>query len=101
MNNLLVGGAAIQLKRDLGTPNVVQGFVTTGITRGATLASPLPTNYVFNAIEGSVQFILDVISGTVVWIKISGVWKQATPWIKVSGLWKQATAFIKESGTWK
>jgi len=34
-------------------------------------------------------------------IKISGVWKVATPYIKISGVWKQATPFIKISGTWK
>ena len=34
------------------------------------------------------------------WIKIAGVWKQATAWIKISGVWKQTTAKIKASGTW-
>jgi hypothetical protein len=41
------------------------------------------------------------VSGTIVWIKVSGVWKQATPFIKVSGVWKQSTPYIKVSGTWK
>jgi hypothetical protein len=36
-----------------------------------------------------------------IWIKVSGVWKQATPFIKVSGVWKQSTPFIKISGIWK
>ncbi len=35
------------------------------------------------------------------WVKISGVWKQATPYVKISGIWKQATPYIKISGIWK
>jgi hypothetical protein len=38
---------------------------------------------------------------TQAWIKIAGVWKQATVWIKVAGTWKTATPNIKVSGTWK
>lgn len=38
---------------------------------------------------------------TIVWIKVAGVWKQATVWIKVAGVWKTATPFIKVSGVWK
>ena len=38
---------------------------------------------------------------TIMWLKVSGTWKQATPFIKVSGVWKQATPNIKISGTWK
>jgi hypothetical protein len=40
-------------------------------------------------------------STTLVWIKVSGTWKTATPYIKVSGTWKTATPYIKVSGTWK
>jgi hypothetical protein len=35
------------------------------------------------------------------WIKVSGVWKQAVVWIKVSGVWKQSTPKIKIAGTWR
>ena len=34
-------------------------------------------------------------------IKVSGVWKTATPYIRISGVWKQATPYIKISGVWK
>ncbi len=39
--------------------------------------------------------------GNAMWIKVSGVWKQALTWIKVSGTWKQSTPKIKVSGIWK
>jgi len=35
------------------------------------------------------------------WIRVSGVWKEATTHIKVAGTWKVTTVFIKDSGTWK
>lgn len=38
---------------------------------------------------------------TIVWIKVSGTWRQATPYIKVNGVWKQATPKIKVGGIWK
>jgi hypothetical protein len=40
-------------------------------------------------------------STTIAWIKVGGVWKQATVFIKVSGVWKIATPKIKAGGTWK
>lgn len=42
-----------------------------------------------------------VVAVTKLWIKVSGVWREATTWINVSGTWKQATVFFKDSGTWK
>jgi len=38
---------------------------------------------------------------TIVWIKVAGVWKQATVFLNVSGTWKTATPKIKVSGIWK
>lgn len=40
-------------------------------------------------------------AGNIIWLKVSGTWKQATPFIKVAGTWKQANPGIKISGTWK
>lgn len=40
-------------------------------------------------------------AGTIVWLKVAGVWKQATAWTKVAGTWKTTTPYIKISGTWK
>lgn len=34
-------------------------------------------------------------------IKVSGVWKIATPYVKVSGVWKLVTPSYKVSGIWK
>lgn len=42
-----------------------------------------------------------IATATQAWIKVAGVWKQATMWIKVSGVWKTATPKIKVAGTWK
>lgn len=39
--------------------------------------------------------------GTVVWLRVAGVWKITTPYIRVGGVWKAATPFIKVAGTWK
>jgi hypothetical protein len=38
---------------------------------------------------------------SIFWLKVAGVWKQATAYIKVSGVWKTATPNIKVSGVWK
>lgn len=38
---------------------------------------------------------------SIMWIKVGGVWKTATPWINVGGVWKQSSPFIKNSGTWR
>jgi hypothetical protein len=35
------------------------------------------------------------------WIRVSGVWKQATAWIRISGVWKQATPFVRVAGAWR
>jgi hypothetical protein len=40
-------------------------------------------------------------SSTVVWIRVSGVWKQAIALIRVSGVWKQATPFVRAAGAWR
>ncbi len=40
-------------------------------------------------------------SATTAWIKVAGVWKQATVHIKVAGVWKQATSYVKIGGTFK
>jgi hypothetical protein len=40
-------------------------------------------------------------STTLAWIKVAGVWKQATVHIKVAGVWKTANPKIKISGVWR
>jgi hypothetical protein len=50
---------------------------------------------------GSIPIELPV-SGNIMWIKVEGVWKQASAvWIKVAGVWKQAEPKIKISGVWR
>jgi len=48
---------------------------------------------------GSLPIVKSAI--TKIWIKISGVWKEATPHIKIAGVWKLATPYIKVLGNWK
>jgi hypothetical protein len=38
---------------------------------------------------------------TFFWIKVGGVWLQATPYVKVSGVWQTSNPFIKVTGTWE
>lgn len=41
-------------------------------------------------------------TGNTFWIKVSGVWKQATTYVKVSGIWKVVTKpYLKVGGIWK
>ena len=40
-------------------------------------------------------------TGSKLWLRVAGVWKETTPYIRVAGVWKLATPFIKVSGTWK
>jgi hypothetical protein len=99
-NNLTAGGAPSQLVRDTGSPGAVQGFVTDTITQGPRLAAGLTTLFVFQLAEASMQIGI-VAAAKQLWIKIAGVWKQATPWIKIAGVWKQATPWVKAGGVWE
>lgn len=40
-------------------------------------------------------------TNTIVWIRIAGVWKQATVFINAGGTWKTATPKLNVTGTWK
>lgn len=101
MNNLLVGGSAIQLKKDLGSPNAIQGFVATGITVGAKLPTSLVTTYLFNPIQKSVQISIASLTQTEVWINALGIWKKATLWVNIGGTWKESSPYINIGGIWK
>lgn len=94
---LTFGGGETILARDKGSANAVQGFVSeeTVVSKNITA---LPTTFIFQLLE---YIQIPLSTGTKTWLKVSGIWKQATTWIKVSGVWKQTTPFIKVSGTWK
>lgn len=40
-------------------------------------------------------------TNTIVWLRVGGVWKQATVWLRVGGVWKTTTPFVRVSGVWK
>lgn len=96
---LTFGGSEAVLVRNTGIANAVQGFVSdeTVISKNVTA---LPTTFIFQLLE-YIQIPLINVSGTIIWIKVSGVWKQATSFIKVGGVWKQAIPFTKNNGIWK
>ena len=95
---LTAGGGEAAYNKDKGTANAVQGFTNTQITVGKNVTA-LPFYFEFEASDGAASFAKNLV--TQAWIKISGVWKQATVWIKVAGTWKAATPKIKVSGVWK
>jgi hypothetical protein len=96
---LTFGGGEVRLVRDVGTASAVQGFRTAEITICKNTTA-LATTFIFQAFNFT-QFLKGVVTNTIIWLKVLGVWKQTTPFIKVSGVWKQATPFIKINGTWK
>jgi hypothetical protein len=78
---------------------ITDGFV---ISQGPNILSGLPTTFELESGDGdsTIQVYVSPVN-SIMWIKISGVWKQTTPFIKVSGVWKQATPYIKNGGIWK
>ena len=61
----------------------------------------MATRRLFDGAQTEIKSIPLVGTAYKFWIKVSGVWKQATAYIKVSGVWKQATGYINISGVWK
>jgi hypothetical protein len=97
---LTFGGGEALIVRDKGTANAVQGFVSSEIVVTKNVTA-LATNFLFQLIE-YVQFALTAApSGTIVWLKVAGVWKQTIPWLNVIGTWKQPAPFYNDNGTWK
>ena len=99
--NLTAGGSSIQFVRDSGSPNAVQNFLADGKVEGVNLLNGLPFNYVFQASQKSSQFAYIIVVGNQFWIKIAGIWKQATAFVKISGVWKSTTPYVKVGGVWK
>jgi hypothetical protein len=93
-----IGGGAMIIQRDLGTPTPVQGFRTDTITYGGRLSIPQFGYVRMQVGDGSSQ---SRSPATTLWLNVLGVWKQVTTWINVSGVWKTATWFINVAGVWK
>lgn len=96
---LTFGGGETLFVKNKGTANAVQGFVSSETVVSGNITA-LPTNFLFQ-LYSYIQIPLNPLTANIVWIKVSGVWKQATVWIKESGVWKTATPNIKVSGQWK
>jgi hypothetical protein len=98
---LTFGGGETLIVRDKGTSNAVQGFVSSESVVIKNVIA-LATNFLFQLIE-YVQLVIAGAppAGTIVWLNVSGVWKQTIEWLNVSGTWKTPTTFYNDNGTWK
>lgn len=96
---LTFGGGEAILIRDKGTANAVQGFVSNEIVVIKNVTA-LATTFIFSLLN-YIQFSLSGLTGTIVWINVSGVWRAAILNNNVLATWKQDKTFIKVSGTWK
>jgi hypothetical protein len=84
------------------------GSVLLTSDRDDTITGLLPaTSYSFryrvrNAVGwSSWSDYLTVRTSAGVWIKVSGVWKEAVVWVNVNGTWKRARPWGKILGSWK
>lgn len=100
-NGFNVGGAPMQLVRDLGTPGAVQGFRTAEPTQGPRLAAALATTFRQLGQDGSAQFAIITGAALKVWLNVSGTWKECVVWLNVGGTWKTVTTWLNVGGTWK
>lgn len=101
MASLYGGDAPLTLSIGVGTPGAVQGVRAEGPMSGPRLAVALAGTVLMSAGGAPLQSPYSPpapASGA--WIKVAGVWKNATVWIKVAGVWKTATPFVKAGGVW-
>jgi hypothetical protein len=73
-----------------------KGALQGSMIRGKTLMLAPPGTSMYPAVIPISQEAANKL-----WIKVAGVWKQATTYIKVAGVWKTATPKINVSGTWR
>lgn len=94
-----IGGGSIQLVRDLGIPNSVQGFRTAEQTIGPKLSVPLFGNYLLFTGDGASQTARNIE----IWLNVAGVWRILTVWLNVGdGIWKIVTFYLNVGGgNWK
>lgn len=101
-----IGASLYSLKWYNASGNLLYDFVPC-ITKDPTPVAGLyeTINGVFYGNDGTGVFAYGspIVTGSNVWIKDSGTWKQAdTVYIKDAGVWKAATnVYIKDSGSWK
>jgi hypothetical protein len=99
---LLGGSGAAAMARDVGTAGSVQGFRASGSAlHGARLVSALASTVRQQAGAGWAQLAQAAAAANKQWVRVSGVWKEATTWIRVGGVWKTATPKFNDGGTWR
>lgn len=101
-----IGAKLYGLKWYDANENFLYNFVPC-ITKDPTPVAGLyeTINEVFYGNDGTGTFAygIPIVTGSNVWLKDSGTWKQAdTVYIKDAGVWKAATnVYIKDSNSWK
>ena len=94
-------GGSPRISTAVGTAAPVQNMLVKGSELyGPNLTAALIGTYTFRAASG-IRIPSAPGTGSVIWIKVAGVWKQASPYIKVAGVWKPATGYVKVAGAWK
>ena len=87
-----------------GTPEATGTYTS----RAVTYSSLTPgTQYTFRVRArnangyGPYSTIRTIRTKNAVWVRVSGVWKQAVPYVKHNGTWKEATAMVRHNGSWR
>lgn len=78
-------------------PALVQGYLAhrwDGVLGGTALVTALPSGHTYKSAAPTT-------GGSGPWVKVGGIWKQASVFVKHSGTWKAATVSVKSGGTWK
>jgi hypothetical protein len=98
---LTFGGSSVQLSRDTGTTNSVQGFITDTVTNGGKLSSPLETTHIFYANTAAVQYSIIALARTEL-LKVLGSYRVIIDRLKkIDGIWVSFVRLIKINGEWK
>lgn len=105
------GGSSVigyQLQRYKGTSTSGTPESATSHTGAVTVTGLVPgTQYTFRVRArnangyGPYSTARTIRTKNVVWVRVSGVWKQAVPYVKHNGVWKEATAMVRHNGVWR
>lgn len=105
------GGSSVidyQLQRYKGTNASGTPEAATSHTGAVNVTGLTPgTQYTFRVRArnangyGPYSTIRTIKTKNAVWVRHSGVWKQAVPYVKHNGTWKEATAMVRHNGSWR
>jgi hypothetical protein len=98
--------AQLQVARDGGFTQVVHDTSQTNSSRAVTGLSPGTTYYMRSRVHNAAGWspwsaTTSFVTQAGLLVKVSGVWRPATPYVKVAGVWRPAAAKVKVAGTWR